>query len=171
VARKLASFCSLIVLIAVLSGCGEAGSGSTPGAANGSPAASARKPFAVGQAMTNDAHQSVTVTAFKRGVSTGNEFLTPAAGRECVQTDLALVNGDSTSWSLPLFEMAVVDANGQSYSASFTCGGDSSTIQALIPKGKANTSIRFEVPTGGALLFTWTPSALNPNSTYQTDLK
>lgn len=121
--------------------------------------------------MTNDAHQSVTVTAFKRGVSSGNQFEQPSAGHECVETDLALVNGDTTSWSLPLFEMAVVDSNGQSYSSSFTCGGDTNTIQALVPNGRANASLRFEVPTGSALLFTWTPSALNPNSSYQTDLK
>jgi len=168
--RKIVLIAVMSLTAVAMSACADTGSGSIPGAA-GSPAASARKPFAVGQTMTNDAHQSVTVVAFKRGVSTGNEFLQPSAGHECIQTDLALVNGDSTSWSFPLMEMAIVDANGQSYSSSFNCGGDTSTIESLIPKGKANASLRFEVPTGSALIFTWTPSALNPNSTYQTDLK
>jgi hypothetical protein len=148
-----------------------AASGAPSAAASAAPSA-ASSVKAVGQAMKNDAGQTVTVSSFKLNVPVTNQFEQPATGNQCVSVNMALFNGDSSPWSLPLFEMAIVDANGQSHSQAIaTCGGGATSIDSLIPNGRANTSLLFEVPTSGALEFTWTPSALNPNSNYQTALK
>jgi len=136
------------------------------------PASAARSGTAVGQAMRNGAGQTVTVSSFTLNVPIANEFEQPSAGNQCVSVNLALVNGDSSPWSLPLYEMAIVDANGQTHSQAIgTCGGGGSSIDSLVPKGRASSTLLFEAPTAGALTFMWTPSALNPNSNYQTPLK
>jgi hypothetical protein len=122
--------------------------------------------------MKNDAGQTVTVASFQRNVAVANEFEQPTAGNECVSVSLTLVNGASTPWTLPLFEMAIVDANGQSHSQAIgTCGGSGASIDSLVPNGHASSTLLFEVPKGTTLAFTWTPSVLNPNSNYQTALK
>lgn len=161
---------AVVMAAFVLTACADT-SGNSPAAAGGSASASAApKIYAIGQAMINGAHQSVTVTSFARNYSSGNEFEQPSPGNECVQVNLSLVNGDSTSWQLPLSEMSVISSTGQSYTESFTCG-TSSNVDGLAPKGTATAMLLFEVPKGAPLNFTWTPSALNPNSTYQTALK
>lgn len=160
----------LAVAFAILSlalmgdSCASGSSSSSNSSASNPP------PVAVGTTMKNGANQTVTVTSFKAGVSTGNEFLTPSPGDECLQVNLSLVNGDTNPWTGPLAEMAVVDANGQSHNQSFTCG-TSSSIDSLVPNGHATASLFFEAPTGSALTLRWTPNIFNPNSYYQTTLK
>lgn len=127
--------------------------------------------YAVGQTMTNGAHQTVKVTAFAQGVA-ASAFSTPSPGDECVEVQVALFNGDSLPWDLPLYELTVVDASGQSYDSfsSLDCP-ISSSIDSLVPKGRAPATLYFEVPVSGRLLLQWTPSALNPTSVYNTELK
>jgi hypothetical protein len=157
----------VIIVIVVIA------SASKSSSTTGSSASSSPHPVAaVGQPMKNDAGQTVTVASFQRNVAVTNQFEQPTAGNECVSVNLTLVNGGSIKWTLPLFEMAIVDANGQSHSQAIgTCGGSGTSIDSLIPTGHANATLLFEVPKGSTLAFTWTPNALNPNSNYQTALK
>jgi hypothetical protein len=129
------------------------------------------KLYAVGQAMTNGAHQKVTVTAFAQGVAP-SAYSTPSPGDQCVSVQVALLNGDSSPWELPLYELTVVDASGQSYDSysSLDCPS-SDSIDSLVPGGRAAATLYFEVPLSGRLLLQWTPSALNPDSVYNTELK
>jgi nitrous oxide reductase accessory protein NosL len=165
---------AIVATGAVLAACGGADNGNAPAAASGSSGATAafHAPAisAVGQTMTNGAKQTVTVVSFKRGVPP-DQYMTATAGQEGLQVNLSLVNGDSSPWTLPLYEIAVVDANGQSHSVDIGTYGTSSSVDALVSGGKAQATMFFEVPVGSALLLTWTPSALNPNSTFQTALK
>jgi hypothetical protein len=136
-----------------------------------SPSPTGPKVDAVGQTMTNGAHQTVTVTAFAQGVAP-SEFSTPSPGDQCISVQVALFNGDSSPWDLPLYELTAVDASGQSYDSysSFDCPSGSS-IDSLVPGGRAPATLYFEVPPSGRLLLQWTPSVLNPNSVYNTELK
>ena len=129
------------------------------------------KLYAVGQTMTNGAHQTVTVTAFAQGV-TPSAYSTPTPGDQCISVQVAVFNGDSSPWDLPLDELTAVDASGQSYDSysSFDCPSGSS-IDSLVPGGRASGTLYFEVPLSGRLLLQWTPSVLNPNSVYNTELK
>jgi hypothetical protein len=136
-----------------------------------SPSPSGPKLYAVGKGMTNGAHQKVTVTAFAQGVAP-SAYSTPSPGDQCVSVQAALVNGDSSPWELPLFELTVVDASGQSYDSysSLDCPS-SDSIDSLVPGGHAAATLYFEVPVSARLLLQWTPSALNPDSVYNTELK
>ena len=129
------------------------------------------KLYAVGQSMTNGAHQKVTVTAFAQGVAP-SEFSTPSPGDQCVSVTVTLSNGDSLPWELPLYELTVVDAAGQSYDSysSFDCPS-SDSIDSLVPGGHATGTLYFEVPSSGRLLLQWTPNSLNATSNYNTELK
>jgi hypothetical protein len=129
------------------------------------------KVYAVGQTMTNGAHQTVTVTAFAQGVA-ASEFSTPSPGDQCVSVLVAVFNGDTSPWDLPLYELTAVDASGQSYDSysSFDCPS-STSIDSLVPGGRAPATLYFEVPLSGKLLLQWTPSTLNPTSVYNTELK
>jgi flagellar basal body L-ring protein FlgH len=129
------------------------------------------KLYAVGKAMTNGAHQTVTVTAFTQAVA-ASEFSTPSPGDQCVSVQVAVFNGDSSPWDLPLDELTVVDASGRSYDSysSFDCPS-SDSIDSLVPGGRAPATLYFEVPLSGKLLLQWTPSILNPTSVYNTELK
>lgn len=129
------------------------------------------KVYAVGQTMTNGAHQTVTVTAFAQGVA-ASEFSTPSPGDQCVSVLVAVFNGDTSPWDLPLYELTVVDASGQSYDSygSLDCPS-SDSIDSLVPGGRAPATLYFEVPLSGRLLLQWTPSTLNPNNVYNTELK
>ncbi|MGC1405273.1 MAG: DUF4352 domain-containing protein [Candidatus Dormiibacterota bacterium] len=136
-----------------------------------SPSPSGPEVYAVGKAMTNGAHQTVTVTAFTQGVA-ASAYSTPSAGDQCVSVQVALFNGDSSPWELPLYELTAVDASGQSYDSysSLDCPS-SDSIDSLVPGGHAAATLYFEVPLAGRLLLQWTPSALNPDSVYNTELK
>ena len=125
----------------------------------------------VGQTMTNGAHQTVTVTTFSQNVAP-SEYSTPSPGDQCVEVQVSLYNGDSSPWDLPLYELNVIDANGQSYdsSSSFDCPS-SDSIDSLVPGGRATAALYFEVPSAGKLTLQWTPSILNANSNYNTLLK
>ena len=129
------------------------------------------KLYAVGKAMTDGAHQKVKVTAFAQGVA-ASAYSTPTPGDRCVSVQVAVYNGDSSPWELPLYELTVVDASGQSYDSysSFDCPS-SASIDSLVPGGHASATLYFEVPISGRLLLQWTPSALNPKSVYNTELK
>jgi len=135
------------------------------------PSPSGPKLYAVGKAMTNGSHQTVTVTAFAQGVA-ASAYSTLSPGDQCVSVQAAVFNGDSSPWDLPLDELTVVDASGQSYDSysSFDCSS-SDSIDSLVPGGRTSATLYFEVPLSGGLLLQWTPSALNPNSVYNTELK
>ncbi|HVC24042.1 MAG TPA: DUF4352 domain-containing protein [Candidatus Dormibacteraeota bacterium] len=129
------------------------------------------KLYAVGKAMTNGAHQKVTVIAFAQAVAP-SAYSTPNPGDQCVSVRVALFNGDSSPWELPLYELTAVDASGQSYDSYSSLDCPSSTsIDSLVPRGRASATLYFEVPLSGKLLLQWTPSALNPDSVYNTELK
>jgi hypothetical protein len=85
---------------------------------------------------------------------------------------VAVFNGDSSPWDDPLDELTAVDASGQSYDtySSLDCPS-SDSIDSLVPGGRAAATLYFEVPLSGRLLLQWTPSAVNPNSVYNTELK
>jgi hypothetical protein len=121
--------------------------------------------------MTNGAHQTVTVTAFAQGVA-ASELGTPNPGDQCVSVQMKLVNGDSSPWLLPLSELTVVDASGQSYDSysSFDCP-TSTSVDSLVHGGSASATLYFEVPLSGKLILQWTPSMLNATSVYNTELK
>ena len=146
----------------------KTGASSTP---KSTPTPSGPKLYAVGQTMTNGAHQTVTVTAFAQNV-TPSEFSTPSPGDQCISVQVTIVNGDSSPWDLPLYELTVVDASGQSYDSysSFDCQ-TSSSIDSLVPGGHATATLYFEVPSAGRLILQWTPNSLNPSSNYNTELK
>jgi hypothetical protein len=136
-----------------------------------SPSPSAPKVYTVGQTMLNGAHQTVTVTAFTQGV-TPSEFSTPSPGDQCVSAQLQLFNGDSSPWDLPLYELTAVDASGQSYdSYSYLDCPSGTSIDSLVPGGRASATLYFEVPLAGKLILQWTPNSLNPTSVYNTELK
>jgi hypothetical protein len=81
----------------------------------------------------------------------------------------ALKNGSTSEWSLPLFELNLVDANGQKYSAGIVTGQDS--VDSLVAGGKAPTVKQiYEVPTAAVLDATWAPSILD-TTVLQTPLK
>jgi Domain of unknown function (DUF4352) len=142
-------------------------SGGTGGTAAGSSPTT--KIFAVGSAMVGSDGKSVTVTAFKRNYKSGNQFEVPAKGKECVQVTFALVNGSTSEWSLPTAELNVVDANGQKYTSSFTCG-TSDDVSSLVAKGHATAKEIYEVPKGMAIDATWQPDIFSTN-VLQTPLK
>ena len=162
------------VFAALILAADSCSSSSPSGSSSGSATPSApAKIYAVGQTMTNGAHQTVTVSAYKGDSPPADPtFATPAAGNKCVAITAALFNGDSSPWTLPTSEFAIVDANGQTHNdyGSFACG-NSSTIDSLVPNGKATANLFFEVPATGTLMFQWTPNALNANSTYDTKLQ
>jgi hypothetical protein len=85
---------------------------------------------------------------------------------------VALVNGDSSPWLLPLYELVAIDASGQSYDSysSFDCPS-STSIDSLVHGGRASATLYFEVPLSGKLILQWTPNALNATSVYNTELK
>jgi hypothetical protein len=113
--------------------------------------------------------KTVTVKAFKRKYRSGNQFEVPAKGKECVRVTFALVNGGTSEWSLPSFELSVVDSNGQKYTSSFTCGsGDD--INAIVAGGKATDNEIYEVPLGIGLNATWVPNSFE-STVLQTALK
>ncbi len=144
---------------------------STKSSATPTPRPSGNNTYAIGQTMKNGANQTVKVVTFAQGVAP-SEFSTPAPGDQCVSVQVALFNGDSSPWQLPLYELTVVDANGQSFDSysSFDCPS-SDSIDSLVPGGRASATLYFEVPVSGGLILQWTPSALNPDSVYNTQLK
>lgn len=167
---------ALCVVALGLAGCGATASPPTPTstpttAPTATPSPTGPKVFAVGQTMTNGAHQTVTVTSFIPN-SPVSQYSTPNPGDECVQVNVALRNGDSSPWLDPLDELAVVDASGQTYDDSaFDCAGTSDSIDSLIAGGTATATLYFEVPATGKLTLQWTPNMFNANSVYNTELK
>lgn len=136
-----------------------------------SPSPSGPKVYAVGQTMTNGAHQRVTVTTFAQGVAP-SVYSTPSPGDQCVSVQVELFNRDSSPWDLPLYELTVVDASGQSYDSYSSLDCPSSTsIDGLVPGGRGAATLYFGVPLSGRLTLQWTPSALNATSVYDTELK
>jgi len=170
----LALIGGVVVLIVIVAAVQGSGGSSGPKAKAHQPdttASSGPKTYAVGQIMTNGAHQTVTVTAFSAN-SPASGFSTPSPGDMCVQVTVSLRNGDSTPWLDPLDELAVVDASGQSYDdLAFDCAGTSDSIDSLVVGGTAAGALYFEVPATGKLTLQWTPSMLNGTSTYNTLLK
>jgi hypothetical protein len=150
------------------SGAGNPSSGSSSVA---SPSPRGTGLYAIGQTMTNGAHQTVAVTSFAQAVAP-SAYSTPSPGDQCTEVVVSLYNGSSTPWELPLYELSVVDATGQTYDSydSFDCPS-SGSIDSLVPGGKAAADLYFEVPLAGRLTLQWTPSSLNPDSNYNTLLK
>jgi hypothetical protein len=143
-------------------GCGSGTGGSAAGTTT-------TKTFTVGQAMVDSDGRSVTVLSFKRKYSTGNQFDKPDAGKELVLVTFGLSNGSKSEWSLPLYELNVVDANGQKYTSGITTGQD--RVDSLVAGGKApKVKQIYEVPTGSALDVTWVPNMFE-KTVFQTALK
>lgn len=144
-------------------------SGGSPAGSSSDSSTSSAAPVSVGQAMTAQDGKSVTVTGFMPNYKTGNEFESPAAGKECVQVTLALTNGGKDEWSLPLSEVSVVDQAGQKYELTFDCGS-SDDISGLVAGGHAAAKMVFEVPQASPLNLTWVPNQFEP-AVYQTKLR
>jgi hypothetical protein len=173
--RKVIAAIGVALLAIGISACASTGTpnptSSTKAHVSPSRSPSGPKLYAVGKAMTNGAHQTVTVTAFAQGVAP-SAYSTPSPGDQCVSVQVALFNGDSSPWDLPLYELTVVDASGQSYDSYSSLDCPSSTsVDALVPGGRATATLYFEVPLSGKLILQWTPSALNATSVYNTELK
>jgi hypothetical protein len=150
--------------------CGGGTGGTPPGGGNSGAAGSpSQRIVAVGTPMVSSTGKTVTVTAFKRNYSSGNSFEVPAAGKECVQVTFVLVNGSKTEWTLPTFELNVLDSNGQKYDISFICG-QSDDISSLVAGGHATVNEVYEVPAGIALDATWKPNIFL-DAVFQTTLK
>lgn len=159
----------LLLVLAFAFVAGACGSGGEPATGTGGTSSKVAKVFAVGQAMVASDGHSVTVLSFKRTYSTGNEFDVPKAGNEYVQVTYAVSNGASTEWSGPLYEVSVVDANGQKYSSGFVTG--QGHVDSLVAGGKAPSVTQvYEVPTGSALDVVWTPNMFE-STVFQTPLK
>ncbi|HUY24080.1 MAG TPA: DUF4352 domain-containing protein [Candidatus Saccharimonadales bacterium] len=161
---------SLLVACGGTGGVPASGSASSP-----SPGATAKsspsgpKIYAVGSPMTFQG-LSVTVLSFKLNYSTGNEFDVPAAGNEYVQVTYSLSNGSGSEWTEPLFDLSLVDANGQKYNSAFVTAGTSS-VDSLVAGGKAPSATQvYEVPAGSVLDVVWTPNMFE-STTLQTALK
>ena len=136
--------------------------------ASGSPS-STQKIYAVGHTMKYSDGRSVTVVSFKRGFSTGNEFDTPNAGDEYVQVTYSLVNGSSSEWTEPLFELSLVDSNGQKYQEASVSAGDD-TVDSLVAGGHADAVRQvYEVPQGIGVDAVWQPNMFE-STVYQTKL-
>lgn len=177
--------CALVTLILTgASGCansggspaglGSGGGGGAP--VTGSPgvaaASAAPEPDIVplGTPMRARDGKQMTVVAFGLAPPSGNEFETPSPGRQCVQATLALVNGSTVEWMLPIFDLGVVDASGQKYDAtSFNCLR-TDDVQSIVARGRVTARARFEVPRGSSLNLSWVP---NPFETevHQTKLR
>jgi hypothetical protein len=172
--KKLFGLVALVLALPLImadsSSCGASTGGTAAGggsAAGSSPVAT--KPVAVGTAMKAGDGKSVTVLAFKRGFSTGNEFEAPKAGNEYVQVTYKLLNGSSTEWTEPLFELNLIDANGQKYTEAFVSVGED-TVSSLAANGHADAVHDvYEVPTGLAIDVVWQPN-LFETAVYQTTL-
>jgi hypothetical protein len=160
----LLALAALTAIGADSSSCGPNTGGSAAGGGN-----SGTKTVAVGQPMASSDGRTATVTAFKRAYTGADQLQAPAAGKECVQVSWSLVNGSKTEWQLPTFELSVVDANGQKYSADFTCG-TSDNIQSLVAGGKGTANEVYQVVAGGALNAVWVPNQFE-TAVFQTPLK
>jgi uncharacterized protein DUF4352 len=159
-----------LLAVPLMIACG--GDGGTPatggGAAANSPVAS--KAYTVGTAMVSSG-KSVTVLTFKANFSTGNEYDTPKAGNEYVQVTYGLLNGSKAEWSNPLFELTLIDANGQKYNSAFVTAGASADIASLVAGGKAPSVTQvYEVPASSILDVAWTPNMFE-STVLQTPLK
>jgi hypothetical protein len=161
---------SALLAIPLLIACG--GTGGTPagGEAPAAAASSAPKvPAKVGVPMKASDGRTVTVLSFKRKYSTGNQFEVPAAGKEYVLVTYALNNGSSSEWSSPLFELNLIDSNGQKYSAGFVTGQGS--VDSLVAHGKAPSVKQiYEVPKSAPLDVAWQPDIFD-STVLQTPLK
>ena len=163
---KMVAVGSLLLLAA----CGSGGSPATGGAPAGGASSAVATEYAVGQPMKASDGHTVTVLSFKRNFSTGDTFDVPKAGREFVQVTYTLVNGSTTEWSGPLFELNLIDSNGQKYQSTFVTTG-SDDVSSIAAGGHVPTASQvYEVPSGGSLDVVWTPN-LFESTTYQTALK
>jgi Domain of unknown function (DUF4352) len=142
----------------------------------GAPAGSTSTPggtitVASGKPMKDSNGLSVTVTATIAKALDPAGFETVAPGKRCVGVTVAVVDGSSQEWLLPLSEISIVDATGQKYTTDNGVGTclSSSTIDSLVAGGHASGSVYFEVPSAGALDVNWTPSDLS-GQVFQTPL-
>lgn len=112
----------------------------------------------------------VTVLAFKGNFNSGNMFDAPKQGKEYVQVVYSLLNGSKAEWSLPLFEIKVIDANGQKYDSAFVSNGNDH-VDSLVAGGKVPSASQvYEVPVGSALDAAWRTSLFG-GVTLQTKLR
>ena len=156
---------ALLVVVPLITAesCGTGTGGSAPGTSTSS------KPVAVGTEMKNSDGLSVTVLSFKRGFTTSNQFDAPKAGNEYVQVVYKLVNGSKHEWSSPLFELSLIDANGQKYNEAFVTEGEDS-VASLAAGGHADAVHDvYEVPKGLAIDVVWKPN-LFESTVFQTTL-
>jgi hypothetical protein len=131
-------------------------SGGAPAGASASGVATVAK----GQPMIYSSGEQVTVTAYAAGVTDPNALETAAPGQQCVKVSVAIKNGSTSEWSLPLSEMTIVDASGQKYNADNgigTCPSGTASISSLVAGGSGTADLVFQVPTSGKLDFNWTP--------------
>jgi Domain of unknown function (DUF4352) len=134
----------------------------------GAPAGTTSTPggtitVAKGQPMTDSNGESVTVTATRTNAVDPAGYTKPPAGEECVGVTVTVKNGSTTEWLLPLYEISIVDAAGQKYTADGGLGTclSSDSIDSLVAGGHGTGSVYFEVPSTGALDVNWTPADLS----------
>ncbi len=149
-------------------GGGNAASSSSSGSSSSAAKSSAPAIVPIGTPMKASSGDQMVVTAFGP-YSSGNQFEAPAAGKECDQVALTFTNGSSGEWLLPTSEVGVVDANGQKYTESFTCG-TSDTVDSVVAGGHASAKMYFEVPKGSPLNLSWVPNQFE-SEVHQTKLR
>lgn len=147
---------ALPILMADSSSCGGATGGTAPGSTPTAGSSPAPKEVAVGTPMVASDGRSVTVTSFKVPFDTGNEFENAPAGKVLLQVNYNLKNGSSSEWSQPLFELKIIDNNGQKYD-EYVFGTDS--ISSLAAGGHADGAhVVYELPNGlTAIDVAWQP--------------
>ncbi len=149
------SFC--ILAVGALA-CAGGGGGSIPSgsSSDSTPSSGPPKAVAAGKPMKADNGEQVTVVGFNATFSTGNPFDDPGAGKQFVQVAYTLVNGSSTEWSLPLFELKLIDSNGVKYVEALVSSGEDS-VDSLAAGGHVTAHVVYAVAKGLHLNVAWQP--------------
>jgi hypothetical protein len=112
--------------------------------------------------------RSITVSAFRHGYTAGSGYQPPPSGMECVALTLVVVNGSQQPWGLPFDEVMLQDAhspqtwdiNGSTEVGGFqsVCGAGDAP-EGLDPGASLTITEVYQVPSGIALIATWSPDS------------
>ena len=115
--------------------------------------------FKVGDVIAFDSKE-VTITSVERNYNSGNQYITPATGKEYVKVNVLIENKSNSTASYSTIDWKIEDSNGAIESAnglSYTID-DSLGTGELAKGGKKSGAVVFEVPAGDALTLHYQPS-------------
>ncbi|MDR0591170.1 MAG: DUF4352 domain-containing protein [Candidatus Nomurabacteria bacterium] len=131
---------------------------STSQGANNTTEQEEKTEFKVGDIIAFDGKE-VTVTSVERNYNSGNQFITPAEGKEYVKVNVLIENKSDSTASYNVLEWKIEDGNGAIEDAdglSFTID-DALSSGELSKNGKKSGAIVFEAPLGDALTLHYQP--------------